>query len=248
VQTATSGGSTLIEISRIDQSVQGVSLSLVRLLKQATVALVLGLSASRAPAEDVSGSEATVESAAAETSILEDLEQRLANQNEAGQGGVLDEARWVRLGNGTRLTDPGSLAAGVTVNGFDYYLYTAFLVAKYRGMSVNSEFYYRWLNNFDTAGGPVTADIDTRGFVVDVGVMLVEKSIELMGRIDAVHSAFGDTWEYAAGINWFINGTHRHKLTFDVADLNGVPAGSSSPNYELGQVGTLFRVQYQVAF
>ena len=69
-----------------------------------------------------------------------------------------------------------------------------------------------------------------------------------MARIDAVNSAFGDSWEYAAGINWFINETHKHKLTFDVAALDGVPAGSSSPNYETGQVGTLFRLRYQVAF
>ena len=75
-----------------------------------------------------------------------------------------------------------------------------------------------------------------------------EKTIEVMGRVDAVHSAFGDNWEYAAGINWFINGTHRHKLTRDVSELDDVPAGSSVPNFETGQVGTLFRLQYQIAF
>ena len=71
-----------------------------------------------------------------------------------------------------------------------------------------------------------------------------------------------DSLEYAAGINWFINGfinwfinwfingthKHKHKLTLDVAELDGVPAGSSSPNFETGQVGPLFRLQYQVAF
>ena len=88
-------------------------------------------------------------------------------QAEAGNGDVLDEGRWVRLGNGTRLTDADALAAGVTVNGFNYYLYTAFLIAKYQGWSLNSEFYYRWLNNFDTSGGPVTSDIETMG--IDVG-------------------------------------------------------------------------------
>ncbi len=56
-----------------------------------------------------------------------------------------------------------------------------------------------------------------------------EKTIEFMGRVDAVHSSFGDNWEYAAGINWFINGNHKHKLTLDE-----VPAGSSSPNHETG--------------
>ncbi len=64
----------------------------------------------------------------------------------------------------------------------------------------------------------------------------------------SVNSAYGDSLEYAAGINWFINGTHKHKLTLDVAELDGVPAGNSSPNFETGQVGTLIRLQYQVAF
>ena len=170
------------------------------------------------------------------------------NQNEGTNGEVLDEARWVRLGNGARLTDPGALAPGVTVNGFDHYLYTAFLVAKYNGWSANAEYYYRWLNNFDTSGGSVTGGLDASGFAVDVGTMLVPASIELMGRIAAVDTAFGDSWEYAGGVNWFLDGTHKHKLTFDVSVLDGVPAGSSSPNYELGQVGTLFRLQYQVEF
>ena len=169
------------------------------------------------------------------------------NQNEAGTSAP-PEARWVRLGNGRRLTDEGTLAPGVTVVGFDYYLYTAFMIVKYRGWSANTEFYYRWLNNFDTLGGTITGDVETRGFVVDVGYMLVPQSIEIMTRFDVVDSAFDDTWEYAAGINWFINGTHKHKITFDVAVLDGVPAGSSSPNYELGQVGTMCRLQYQVAF
>ena len=106
---------------------------------------------------------------------------------------MLNEARWVRLGNGARLTDLGVLTPGVTVNGFDYYLYTAFLIAKYRGWSTNAESYYRCLNNFETSGGSVTEDLDTRGFVVNVGYMLVPDSIEVMGRTSAVNSSFGDS-------------------------------------------------------
>ncbi|MED5399591.1 MAG: hypothetical protein VX311_12405 [Planctomycetota bacterium] len=70
----------------------------------------------------------------------------------------------------------------------------------------------------------------------------------VMGRVDAVHSAFGDIWEYAAGINWFINGTHKHRLTLDVAEFDGVPAGNFSPNCETGPTGTLFRIRHRLAF
>jgi phosphate-selective porin len=127
VQTASSGGSTLIEISRKNQSVQGVSPSLFRLLKQATVALVLGLSATTAPAEDVSGSEVTVESAAAETSILEDLEQRLANQERELETLRQDRVRATyRKGFLFEAVDQDSLPFALQVNGRMQGRYTGF--------------------------------------------------------------------------------------------------------------------------
>ena len=172
-----------------------------------------------------------------------------ARQNEGTGGTVLPEARFVRLGNGTRLTDPGALAPGVTVNGFDYYLFSAFLVTKFRGWSANAEFYYRWINRFNTVGGPSPHDnLEAHGFVFELGWMLVPKTFELIGRISGINTSFGDTWEYAAGANWFVNGTHSHKLTFDVSMLNDLPTSNSSPNFELGQEGLLYRVQYQVMF
>ncbi len=172
-----------------------------------------------------------------------------ANQNESAAGTALPEARWVRLGNGTRLTAPGALAPGVSVVGFDYYLYSLFLVAKYDGWSANVEFYYRGINNFDTTGGPSPdSDLEAHGFVAEVGRMIIAKRVELIARISGIDTSFGDTWEYTAGVNWFINGTHKNKLTFDVSVLDDLPAGSSSPNLEVGQDGLLFRAQYQVAF
>ncbi|MEE3366072.1 MAG: hypothetical protein VX304_10520 [Planctomycetota bacterium] len=69
-----------------------------------------------------------------------------------------------------------------------------------------------------------------------------EKTIEVMGRVDAVHSAFGDNWEYPAGINWFINGTHKHQLTLDVAELDGVPVGVlESPDTTATQAQRLYQ-------
>lgn len=172
-----------------------------------------------------------------------------ANQNESPTGTVLPESRWVRLGNGTRLTDAGALAPGVTVNGFDYHLLSAFFLAKYQGWSANGEFYYRWINNFDTTGGPSPhSDLEAHGFYASVGKMIVPKSLELNARISGINTSFGDSWEYAGGINWFIDGTHNQKLQFDVTVLDGIPTGNTSPNLEVGQNGLLYRFQYQLSF
>jgi hypothetical protein len=159
------------------------------------------------------------------------------------------EQNFVRLSDGTRVVTPGALAPGVTVIGGKLYLYAIDLAAKYRGFSFNSEVYFRWLGDFRTIGGSVPhSNLYTDGFYVDAGYMMIEKSLEFTGRISQVDGLFGDHWEYAAGLNWYINGTHNNKVTFDLSVLDGSPAQSSSPNLRIGQDGILTRLQWQVAF
>ena len=173
-----------------------------------------------------------------------------ANQDDADDGSPTGEEQYARLSDGTRLTTTGALAPGTTVNDFDAYLYTVFLTGKYRGFSFNAEYFARWLQNFGTSEGlplPHSSLFDD-GFFAEGGYMLVPKKLELNGRVSQVDGMFGDAWEYAGGVNWFFNGSHSHKLTFDASILDGNPASNSSPNYEIGQDGVLFRVQYQAMF
>ena len=73
-------------------------------------------------------------------------------------------------------------------------------------------------------------------------------TFEVNGRVSQIDGLFGDTWEYAAGWNWFFKESHKSKLSFDATVLEGNPVGSSSPNFEVGQDGILYRLQYQIAF
>ena len=160
------------------------------------------------------------------------------------------EQNFARVSDGARLTDTGALAPGLTINDYDQYFLSAFLSGKYRGFSFNAEYYARWLQNFGTVEGPSTGvtDLFDSGFYVDVGYFLIPERFELNGRISQIDGVFGDSWEYAAGWNYFINGTHKNKLSFDATVLDGIPTSSSSPNFELGQDGVLYRLQYQIAF
>ena len=158
------------------------------------------------------------------------------------------EQFYAQLSDGTRLVDPGALAPGVTVNAFDTFLYAIDLAAKYRGWSINGEYFFRWLNDFGTVGGPIPhSQLYDHGFYVDCGVMLIEKKLEVVGRISTVNGLLGDAWEYAAGVNWYVNGKHSNKLTADISFLDGNPSSNSGPNYVPGQDGILFRVQWQIA-
>ena len=172
------------------------------------------------------------------------------NTSPQDDGSSRAEQGFARVSDGARLTDTGALAPGVTVNDFDHFLLSAFMSGKWRGFSFNAEYYARWLQNFGTLTGaePGINDLFDSGFYVDVGYFLVPGRFEVNGRMSQIDGLFGDTWEYAAGCNWFRNESHKSKVSLDATLLEGNPTSSSSPNFELGQDGILYRLQYQIAF
>ena len=82
----------------------------------------------------------------------EDLALRIGNSltfthddgDRAGRGPLAEENA-IRLTDGTPLDSTGALAPGVTVDQFDLYLYAIDAGLKYRGFSLNGEYYMRWL-------------------------------------------------------------------------------------------------------
>lgn len=163
-------------------------------------------------------------------------------------GKPLGEADAVRLSNGLRLDDTGALADGVTVAEFDIFLYALDLSAKYRGFAMNSEVYLRAIDNIKADGTlPRDSYID-RGGYIDIGYFVLAEVLEPVIRYSFVDGAYGDSTEYAAGINYFISPTHKNKLTFDVARIDDSGVSNSGPNYTVGQDGTLYRIQWQVGF
>ena len=172
------------------------------------------------------------------------------NTNPLDDGSPNLEQNFAFVSDGAQLVDTGALSPGVTINDFDQYALSLFNSGKWRGWSYNFEAYARWLQNFGTAEGvdPGINDLFDHGFYVDVGYFVVPGKFEVNGRVSQIDGFFGDTWEYAAGWNWFYNESHKSKLSFDATVLEGAPVGSSSPNFEVGQDGILYRLQYQIAF
>lgn len=163
------------------------------------------------------------------------------------QAGI--EQNFVRLSDGTRLTLPNALAPGLTVNHFDIHLLALDMAAKYRGFSVNGEYYLRWIQDIGGYGAPVpfTTMFD-HGFYVEGGYFLIPKKLEAIARTSQIWGPFGGGSEYAGGLNWYINGTHDWKFTFDATRVIGSPAQNSGPNYHAGDTGVMFRSQLQTAF
>jgi hypothetical protein len=163
-------------------------------------------------------------------------------------GGPGPEQTLVRLSDGTRVIEPGALAPGVTVNRFDLSLYAAHAALKYAGISLSSEYFFRWLSNI-RANGPVTENqIFDHGFYVQGATYVIPKSIEVFARGSAIYGPFGNGSELSAGWNWYVSERQNQRFTFDAARINHSPAEQDRTGFQAGASGLLFRVQMWTVF
>ena len=160
----------------------------------------------------------------------------------------LDESDFLRLADGTRLTDTGALAPGVTVSQFVLWFYGVDLAWKYRGWSANSEVFVRWIDNLKADGTLPTENIVQQGIYAEGGRFLVPEVFDVNVRYSYVGGDFGNGSEYSAGFNWYPLGKPTVKVSFDVTQLDGSPLQNRTSDILVGDDGTLFRTQFQAEF
>lgn len=163
-------------------------------------------------------------------------------------GTPLAEADFLRLTDGTRLTQSGTFAPGVTVSDFDIYFYGVDAALKWRGWSMNAEVFLRWIEDLQGNGAVPFTKLFQHGFYVEGGRFIVPQKLDVNFRYSQVSGVFGDASEYAAGFNWYPLDTHKIKVSFDVTQLDGSPLNNTASYILVGDSGTLLRTQFQAEF
>jgi hypothetical protein len=163
-------------------------------------------------------------------------------------GVPLDDATFLRLTDGTRLTQIGALAPGVTVSDYDIYLYGVDAAIKWNGWSANAEFFARWIEQISGNGPLPVNELFQYGYYVEGGRFLVPQKLDVNARYSQVSGDFGTSSEYAAGFNWYPLAKPTLKMSFDVTTLDGSPLQNTASDILVGDDGVLFRTQLQAEF
>ena len=171
-----------------------------------------------------------------------------SQQSRAAFGIPINEADFLRLTDGTRLTERGALAPGVRVDRFKLYLYGVDFAWKAHGWSFNTEAFLRWIEDISGDGPLPTTDLFQRGFYAEGGFFLLPRKLDFNLRYSQVSGLFGNFSEYAMGFNWFPMNTRKMKISFDVTSLDGSPLNNTAIDVLVGDDGTLFRTQFQAEF
>ena len=142
----------------------------------------------------------------------------------------------------------GAFAPGVTVTDVTYRMLAADAGVKWRGLSANGQYFFRWLNRFRADGPiPVTSTFD-HGFETVVGAFVVPKKWELYGRASFVFGQFRNSYEYAPGVKWYPIGNHRIYIVAEGLRIVKSPVSSILTPYNSGFTGWSPMLQWMFNF
>jgi hypothetical protein len=149
----------------------------------------------------------------------------------------------VRLSDAVLLYETGSLADGVTIQKSKYQLLSIDYGVKYKGFSLNGEFYFRNLSDFQANGElPVDAIEDT-GFFASASYMVIKKRLEVYGVYGRVYDQFErNPYEISGGVNFFPAKVRNWRINFHVINIQKSPHSSYFGYYTAGQTGTTFSI------
>jgi hypothetical protein len=111
-------------------------------------------------------------------------------QSQPGTEGI--ENSQIRLTDGSVIFTPDLFGPGVSVNQVNYRMMSLDAGLKYRGMSVEGEYYRRWLNDYvgvNTGGIP---NISDNGYQMQTSVMAVPQVLQLYVSWSQIFGNYGD--------------------------------------------------------
>ena len=148
----------------------------------------------------------------------------------------------LRLSDGTLLFEPNAFNTGGMINKATYQMLDLDAGLKWRGWSLEAEYYFRWLNDFDVTGIiPVTSLFD-HGFQVYASTMLKPAYLQAYLSASKIFGEYGDPWDLAAGLTYFPFGHKEVRMNAQALYTDRSAIGYDAVPYVVGGTGWIFTV------
>jgi len=171
------------------------------------------------------------------------LEER---QSQPGTEGI--ENSQIRLTDGSVIFTPDLFGPGITVTEVDYRMTSVDAGVKYQGLSLEGEYYWRWLSNFTGVNTGGIANINDNGYQLQTSAMVVPKALQLYFSASQIFGQYGDQWEVRGGENWYVMKERGIRLNAEWMYVNRSPVGYTAYPYPVGGRGTVFHINLEMNF
>ena len=155
----------------------------------------------------------------------------------------------IRLADGTIIFTPNLFGPGTTVNTVNTKMADFDSGLKYRGLSLDGEYFMRWLNNFTGSGAAASLpSLFDQGFQMQASAMLIPKTLQFYAGGSTVFGKFGNPYDTRVGLNWFPRKNKIVRVNNEFLYLYNSPVGYTSVPFVVGGKGLVFHSNVELAF
>lgn len=119
---------------------------------------------------------------------------------------------------------------------------------KYRGYSLEFEYYARWLDDFSFIGEVPVDSLFDSGFQLQASAMLIPKQLQLYVSGSKIFGEYGDPYDVAVGVNWFPFVRKEFRINAMGLYVNRSPVGYSAYPVPVGGDGFTFITDFSLVF
>jgi hypothetical protein len=156
----------------------------------------------------------------------------------------------IRLSDGNPIFTPDLFGDGIQVTSADYHMFSTDGGVKYRGLSLDGEFYWRLVNNLRGPGTGALAfgELNDHGLQLQASGMVMPMELQAYAGFSKVFGEYGNPWDLRFGINWYP--AHNHVLRWNTEYLyaDHSPVGGLSLPTVVGGTGDILYSSFQVNF
>jgi hypothetical protein len=168
-------------------------------------------------------------------------------QSQPGTNAI--ENSQIRLTDGSVIFTPDLFGPGITVEKVTYDMVSVDAGLKYRGLSLEAEYYWRWLSNFEGTNTGGIEDILDTGFQVQSSAMVLPKKLQVYLSGSAIFGdRYGDASELRAGFNWYFVKERGLRFNAEWLHLDNCPVGYTAVPYPVGGNGDVFHTNLELNF
>ncbi len=167
-------------------------------------------------------------------------------QSQPGTNAI--ENTQIRLSDGSIIFTPNLFGPGVTVETVDYKMTSVDAGLKYHGISLEGEFYWRWLGHYTgTNVGGIPTVRDT-GYQLQASAMAIKDVLQLYVSGSEIFGDFGKPSEFRIGESWYFMKERGLRLNGEFIRVNRSPVGYTAYPMPVGASGPIFHINLEMNF
>lgn len=172
-----------------------------------------------------------------------------SNETRQSQPGADDpENSQIRLSDGTGIFSFNAFGPNTQVLEAKYQMSSFFGGIKYKGFSLDFDYYLRWISKLKSSGPIPVSKLFDNGFDIQGSAMLIDKKLQVYSTYSYINGEYGKPWELTGGLNWFPFKNRALRLNPEVIYVDRSPVGYLSYPTVVGAKGTVFMLNLELFY